>query len=297
MFGYIKAHTPELKMREYEFYRAAYCGLCRANGRCTGCASRFALSYDFVFLALVRLAVSGEKVEFRQRRCMAHPLKKRNEICACETLDYCARAAAILTHHKILDDVDDERGSRRIAAHLALLFSRRPHKKAVKVLPDLDEKVKNKLRELAALEGERVASVDRPAEIFGEITADILAYGFSGGDEKILRQIGLHIGKWIYIADALDDYGEDLEKGRYHPFAVLWQDGISDESLEGIRTALTHELMQAELGFELIDYGDSSTLRGTVQNIIYLGLPRKIDDIIKTKFKREEQNSQNERSL
>jgi len=275
-------------MREYEFYRATYCGLCRANGRCTGCASRFALSYDFVFLALVRLAVSGEKVEFKQRRCMAHPLKKRNEMSACETLDYCARAAAILTHHKILDDLDDERGSRRLAARVALLFSRRPHKKALRVLPDLDERVKEKLRELAKLESEKVASVDRPAEIFGEITADILAHGFSGGDEKILRQIGLHIGKWIYIADALDDYNEDIEKGRYNPFAALWQDGITDDGLEGIRTALTQELMQAELGFELVDYGENHTLRGTVHNIIYLGLPRRIDDIMKTKFKREE---------
>lgn len=291
MFGYIKAHTPELKMREYEFYRAAYCGLCRANGRCTGCASRFALSYDFVFLALVRLAVSREQIEFRQKRCLAHPLKKRNEICACDTLDYCARAAAILTHHKILDDIDDERGSRRLAARIALLFSRRSHKKALKILPELDEAVKTKLAMLTRLESERVASVDAPAELFGEITADILAHGFSGGDEKILRQIGLHIGKWIYIADALDDYGEDTEKGRYNPFAALWQDGISDDGLEGIRTALTHELMQAELGFELIDYGDNATLRGTVHNIIYLGLPRRIDDIIKTKFKREEKNS------
>ena len=278
-------------MREYEFYRAAYCGLCRANGRCTGCASRFALSYDFVFLALVRLAVSGEQIEFRHKRCMAHPFKKRNEICACDTLDYCARAAAILTHHKILDDIDDERGSRRFAARLALLFSRRSHKKALKVLPKLDENVKVKLAELAELESEKVASVDRPAELFGEITADILSHGFSGSDERILRQIGLHIGKWIYIADALDDYGEDTEKGRYNPFAALWQDGISDDALEGIRTALTHELMQAELGFELIDYGDNSTLRGTVHNIIYLGLPRRIDDIIKTKFKREEKHS------
>lgn len=292
MFGYIKANTPEMRVREYEFYRAVYCGLCRANGRCTGCASRFALSYDFVFLALVRLAVSGEKTEFKKRRCMAHPLKRRNEMCACETLDYCARAAAILTHHKLLDDIDDERGSRRAAAKCALLFSRASHKKALKYLPDLDETVRVKLKQLSALENEKTESVDRPAELFGDITADILSHGFDGGDEKILRQIGFHIGKWIYIADALDDYNEDKEKGRYNPFASLFSDGIDDNALEGIRTALTQELMQAELGFELIDYGDNATLRGTVHNIIYSGLPRRIDDIIKTKFKREEQTPQ-----
>ena len=28
MFGYIVVHKPELKVREYETYRASYCGLC-----------------------------------------------------------------------------------------------------------------------------------------------------------------------------------------------------------------------------------------------------------------------------
>ena len=48
MFGYIKPHSPELKVREDAYYRGVYCGLCRAMGRCTGCLSRFTLSYDFV---------------------------------------------------------------------------------------------------------------------------------------------------------------------------------------------------------------------------------------------------------
>ena len=54
MFGYIKPLTPELRIREHECYRAYYCGLCRAMGKCTGQCSRMTLSYDFVFLAAVR---------------------------------------------------------------------------------------------------------------------------------------------------------------------------------------------------------------------------------------------------
>ncbi len=30
MFGYIVVHKPELKVREYETYRASYCGLCHS---------------------------------------------------------------------------------------------------------------------------------------------------------------------------------------------------------------------------------------------------------------------------
>ena len=68
MFGYIKTYPPELKVREQESYRALYCGLCREMGRCDGQCARLTLSYDFVFLTLVRLSVTGEAPTFRPRR-------------------------------------------------------------------------------------------------------------------------------------------------------------------------------------------------------------------------------------
>ena len=55
MYGYIKAYAPELKVREQEYYRAVYCGLCRTMGKCTGQCSRLTLSCDVTFLALLRL--------------------------------------------------------------------------------------------------------------------------------------------------------------------------------------------------------------------------------------------------
>ena len=54
MFGYIRTDVPEMRVRENEYYRAVYCGLCRAQGKCTGQCSRFTLNYDIVFLALLR---------------------------------------------------------------------------------------------------------------------------------------------------------------------------------------------------------------------------------------------------
>ena len=53
MFGYIRLNKPECKIREYEYYRAVYCGLCRMLGKCTGQCSRLMLSYDMTFMALV----------------------------------------------------------------------------------------------------------------------------------------------------------------------------------------------------------------------------------------------------
>ena len=57
MFGYVRPYVPDLRVREHELYRAVYCGLCRSMGKHTGCASSFTLSYDFVFLAAVRMVL------------------------------------------------------------------------------------------------------------------------------------------------------------------------------------------------------------------------------------------------
>lgn len=283
MFGYIRVYSPELLMRENEYYRAAYCGLCRAYGRCTGCGSRFALSYDFVFLALVRIALTGESVGFEPRRCAAHPMKKRSGMVQNAQLEYCARAAALLTYHKLCDDVRDESGTRRLRARMALLLARGMRRRAAAALPGLDGKISAALDTLAELEREKTASVDIPAEVFGRITEEILAYGLDGDSERIARRIGRHIGKWIYIADALDDYPDDVKRSRYNPFASLWGDGMTKESRESIRTALVCELQAAECAFDLIEYGGchGDTLSGLVSNIIYRGMPRRVDEILK----------------
>lgn len=280
MFGYVRAYMPELKMREYEYYRAVYCGLCRANGRVTGCMSRLSLSYDFVFLALIRIALSDVNPTFKYRRCAAHPTKKRNEMIPNSELEFCARAGALLTYHKLCDDLNDETGRRRIRARAGLIFARKMRCRASVSLPGLDAKIKKGLDELVKIEAEGTTSVDLPAEIFGNITAEILSYGLDTKKSAIACKIGRHIGKWIYIADALDDYYDDTAQGRYNPFIKLYSDGISPENKEGIRAALMHELIEACLGFDLIEYGNNDTLRGVVSNIIYCGMPRRIDDII-----------------
>ena len=77
MFGYIRPLVGEMKVRENEMFRAVYCGLCRSMGKHTGCASRMTLSYDFVFLAIFRAALTDTAFIPEAHRCAVHPLKKR----------------------------------------------------------------------------------------------------------------------------------------------------------------------------------------------------------------------------
>ena len=103
MFGYVKPVHSELLVKEHEFYKATYCGICRAMKKHTGFFSNVALTYDSVFLALVRmLFVPDSDIGAERRRCVAHPLKKKGMLRENEALVYTAKAFAILTYHKLL---------------------------------------------------------------------------------------------------------------------------------------------------------------------------------------------------
>ncbi len=281
MFGYVRVNKPQLRVREYEFYRASYCGLCRAMGKCTGQCSRMTLSYDFAFLALLRVALTKDGIDFHSKRCIAHPLKKRSYMKRNPTLEYCAGAAALLNYHKVKDDLSDERGFKRLRAVALLPFMKYSRKRAIRKLnlSELDGRISTGLSRLAEIERARPASVDEPARAFGEILGDIVAFGLCGDGERVARALGVSVGKWIYVADALDDWEEDAKKGRYNPFILLYGKNSPDEGeLEGIRIALKNELCSAESAFDLIEF-ENDDVKNIVMNILYLGMPHRIDSI------------------
>ncbi|MBR2353371.1 MAG: hypothetical protein IKA76_02585 [Clostridia bacterium] len=303
MFGYVRVHHPELKVKEYEFYKGTYCGLCRSMGKCTGQCSRMTLSYDFAFLALMRIALTGDKIEFSQGRCMAHPIKKRNYMKHNESLAYCAGAAAILNYHKLMDDLADEKGFRRLRAVLARPFIAHARKKALKAgLSELDRSVAERLGSLSQTEKEQHPSVDLPARIFGEILSDIMRFGIPDGDGRIAASAGLAVGKWIYIADALDDAEEDAKKSRYNPFLLLYGRVPTPAEQEGIRNALKNQLFEAEAAIDLMDF-ENPTVKSIIDNILYLGMPLRIEQISKdscdkpSKKRHKKGHKEDERSL
>ena len=279
MFGYVKVMRPEMKVREYEFYRSTYCGLCRSMGKCTGQCSRLALSYDMVFLALARIGSSGESVEIDKATCIAHPFKKRAYMKRNPALDYCASAAAILNYHKIKDDLSDERGVKRMLAAAALPVSASGRRRALRQgYAELDKAVDEKL---SRIEKMRLSSVNEPARVFGDILGEIFSFGKTGNESRILRELGNSVGRWIYIADALDDWQDDAKRGRYNPFALLYGKEKPDEGeFDGIKIAMKNELISAESALDLMDI-ENTDVRNVLENILFLGLPTRVEEISK----------------
>ena len=78
MFGFVKPEQGTLLVKEYAFYKATYCGICRQMKAHTGLLSPIFLTYDSVFLALVRMVFEDKKSSGAKKgRCLAHPLKSR----------------------------------------------------------------------------------------------------------------------------------------------------------------------------------------------------------------------------
>ncbi len=121
LLGYIKAHKPELKMRDYEVYKGVYCSLCKRMGRRYTPAAQLLLSYDFAFFALLKMSVHPEVSIFTESRCPYNPFVRCKK-CVGDpggVLDLCADAAVITAFYKLKDDLKDSGFTKRL---LALLF-------------------------------------------------------------------------------------------------------------------------------------------------------------------------------
>ena len=275
MFGYIKTYVPELKVRENEYYRAVYCGLCRSLGKCTGQLSRLTLSYDIAFAALLRLAATQTKPKISARRCVVHPMKKRPMATPCDELDFCAAIGVLLGYHKLGDDVSDEKGAKRFKARAGKIFMRGMAKKARKQIAVAEDIIVKKLSELSDIEKSRIPSVDTPADCFGDLMAKLLSLGLDEKAGRIMSSIGFHLGRWLYIIDAADDYYDDINKNRFNPFALLYGGReLTDTERENIFNALSAELMAVSDAFDLMEASEGqSDIYSVIRNILCLGMP------------------------
>ena len=276
MFGYVKPYTPELKIIENQYYQAAYCGLCRTMKNESGILSRMTLSYDITFLVLSRLALTGEIPEFYKKRCFVHPFKKKLVMKPNDALVFSAHTGALLTRHKISDDMTDEMGLKKIRALFMKLLFCGAYKKAKKGYNELDGKIKDHLEKLRTLERERLRSADRPAALFGELMAYILSFGIEDEEKKLIAaSVGSAIGRWIYLIDALDDIDEDRKRKSYNPFLFLFDGAVLDgEKKLDIEAAMIAVLKKASAAFDLVDFDGRRDLEGLISNVLTEGLPR-----------------------
>ena len=270
MFGYVKPYTPDLRMREWEQYRGVYCTLCKRLGRRYGLLARMTLNYDFTFLALFHMALLPEKPEFAKSRCSFFPLRRCLRCQNTGAVDEAADLAVLMLAEKCRDDREDERFFRRMAAGLALLLLRRARKKAAAAQPDAAAAMLIYTQAQRAAERD-CASLDAAAHPTAELMQKLLL-PFARGDaaaERILSRFGYCFGRWIYLADALDDRERDRAAGRFNPF-LLTETADDGETVSRAEQTLEASLAECCAAYELLDIAHFD---GILRNVLYAGMP------------------------
>lgn len=317
MLGYVKIDKGELKVREYEVYTGYYCGVCKSIGRRYGQLPRMVLSYDAAFLAILLASLSDESDTPVQEHCIAHPVIKKKTVIRNRAIDYAGDVMLILAWYKLADDAADEG---KAYAKPVMLMMKRIFRRLNRLYPELCSSVKCHLSALSALEREKCASIDMAAEAFSKIMEDIFTEGLQavygseppqheppgdrgdpgisgmqdepcgfaspGNDTReLLARAGYHLGKWVYMIDAVDDIEENIESGAYNPLLFRFKFDAANETADEFRARI-----EPDLRFNLYHYlamlsrcTDSLDIRknaGIIENVIYFGLNRKTEEII-----------------
>lgn len=284
MFGYVRPFKPNLRICEYDTYKAVYCGLCGRLGKSFGAAARVTLSYDFVFLSMLHYGVNGSPPAFATHRCYVNPLKKVPVCGSDEVLANAADLAFIMIYYKLLDNMRDGGALTRLGCRLLLLFVRRAYRKAARRRPVFDEVIGECMRRQAALEEERCESIDAACEPTAQAMAAICrALDDNPDRRRVLERLGYLIGRYVYLCDAVDDLEDDLRTGNYNPFICRHK---LERAVEGERLAEVRDSVRETMYLTVAEAAKAYQLLGVelfapiLENIVTLGMRATVDSIL-----------------
>ena len=270
MFGYIRISKPELKVKEYEMYKAVYCSLCKTLGKEYGFFTRFTLSYDFTFLALLQLSLADEFCGTEKKRCACNPFKSCN-YCKDSDLRLSAAAAMIMLYYKLSDDQADEKGFKKFCSKLLMMFFSKSHKKAARNFPFIETIVKEYIDSQRKTENTPNVSLDQAAEPTTNALAKVFACCCdTEPNKRVLYRLGQMLGRYIYLMDCACDCEDDAKKGAFNPLGKI----TKKEAAKRIVPQVYILIDEAKKAFELLPF---KRFKDIIGNIIYVG----IEDTVK----------------
>ena len=284
MYGYVVPYKAQLNMQDYVLYRAFYCGLCKATGKVYGQLPRFTTNYDMTFLSVLLHDCLTQDVTFKEERCVCNPFKKKLCVMRNPLLDRLAAVNIVLSYYKAVDAVIDKEGIGARAVRRAL---KRPFKRAMAVCPQAAEIVSRGYETLRKLERENAVGIDRVAHPFAQMMKELgaLLLGETADENKLA--LCYNVGKFVYIADALDDAAEDYRKKRYNPFVAEYgYAGTRAQFIEAHREELAFVLHatinRAIESFNRCAFTQSYDL---MRNVVYNGLREKAKELLTSEKK------------
>ena len=260
MFGFVTASCKELTKEQYDRYGGVYCGICRQIRARASQTARLGLSYDMAFLALLLMSLYEPEEDSGVFHCAAHPFRKRDWVDN-EFIRYAADMNVALAYYKAMDDWSDDRNPAAIV--MAKVFGK-TMPELQKMYPRQCSAIAGCIRQLSELEGANCPSPDETANTFGRLMGELLVYREDFWS-PILRDLGHHLGRFIYLADAAVDYRSDKKKNKYNPFLAMG----CGEDWAGWEDYLVQAMGRCTQEFEKLPLVQDKAL---LDNILYSGV-------------------------
>ena len=261
MFGYVSAHKPELRMREFYKYKAYYCGLCKVLREMYGFLGQVTLTYDMTFLVILLTSLYESETKREEHRCIVHPARKQKMLWN-EMTEYAADMNIILTYYKLLDDWEDEKSK---VGYIGQRAYQKAFHKLQQKYPEKCKLIARCLERLRLCEMQREENIDIVARCFGELMSELFIYKKDAWEET-LREMGFYLGKFIYILDAYDDIEKDIEKDNYNALISLSKMEDFDKKCEEM---LNLVLAECSHHFEKLPCVEDVEI---LRNILYAGV-------------------------
>ena len=216
MFGYVNVNWKELPEPQKKRFGAVYCGVCRQIREQSGHLSRLGLRYDIAFLATLLMSLYEPEETSGPNACGLHPISRRPWVDN-EFIRYGADMNVALAYYNCLDDWRDDK--KYTARAMAGVFGR--HMSRIQSLyPRQCGAIAACIENLSRLEKENCPSPDETANCFGRLMAELFVVREDLWEQD-LRQMGFHLGRFIYLLDAAVDFERDLKHGKYNPYIAM----------------------------------------------------------------------------
>ena len=216
MFGFVTASLKELNKEQQVRYNAVYCGICRQIRIRSSQSARLALSYDMAFLTLLLMSLYEPEETAGNRACSLHPIRPKPWVDN-EYIQYAADMNVALAYYKAVDDWQDDKA---LSARMKSGLFGKNYAEISERYPRQCKAIADCIHKINTLEKENCSNPDLPAGLFGELMGELLVYRKDLW-APTLRQMGMALGRFIYLADAAVDYRRDKRKGKYNPFLAM----------------------------------------------------------------------------
>lgn len=280
MYGYVVPEKSKLKTADFVLYRSFYCGICCQTGELYGQLPRFTTNYDFAFLSALLHDYAAADIVIEEHTCVLNPVKRKAVLQPNPLLERLAATNIMLAYQKAADGVIDGDGIKYRAVR-RILF--KPFDAARKTYPEIWSVIENGYAAQREVEKSCVTSVDRAADPFAGLMRKLPDTILGVQTDDNLKGLCYNIGKFVYLADALDDITDDRKHKRYNPFIAAYgfKDGTRKDFIAAHRAELefcfTSTAARVEICFRAMKFTQSYNL---LENIVCDGLKSKTEQLL-----------------